>query len=185
MKSRLLAFCLLIGGSLSGAPSLEMQQMHLTLDQYGYQLNNHKIEIELLYERIQSLETALTELHQELMHRNQKSSLEKRFSSLEKAHETLVNDFITLKKHMNETKSALAQCQDKTSQISSDVKSLKSSLHSMLALLQKENGQTYTVKSGDSLGQIALEYKTDIKAIKERNQLTNDTIYPGQELIIP
>ena len=185
MTNRLLLLFLVMTGALHGAVSLETQKIHLTLDQYGYQINNHKAEIDLLYERIQGLESALGQLHQELAKKSQTGSLEKRFFSLEKAHETLIQDFKTFKTHVNETKSALSKCQERTDQISSDVKTLKSSLHSMLALLQKGDSQIYVVQTGDSLGQIALDHRTDVKKIKESNDLSDDTIYAGQELIIP
>ncbi|WP_247747106.1 LysM peptidoglycan-binding domain-containing protein [Alkalihalobacillus sp. BA299] len=45
--------------------------------------------------------------------------------------------------------------------------------------------QTYTVVSGDSLWRIATNFGTTVDAIKEANDLTSDTIYAGQELIIP
>ena len=44
--------------------------------------------------------------------------------------------------------------------------------------------QTYTVKSGDTLSRIAQELGTTVKLIQQANDLTNDRIYPNQELII-
>lgn len=43
----------------------------------------------------------------------------------------------------------------------------------------------YYVKSGDSLWKIAKNYRTTIELIKEVNSLSEDTIYPGQQLMIP
>ena len=43
----------------------------------------------------------------------------------------------------------------------------------------------YTVKPGDSLGQIALDLKTDIKTLKQLNNLSSDTIRVGQRLVTP
>lgn len=46
--------------------------------------------------------------------------------------------------------------------------------------------QTYTVKSGDTLGSIANRYDTTADAICEANNITNpDLIYVGQVLVIP
>ncbi|WP_051530015.1 LysM peptidoglycan-binding domain-containing protein [Anoxybacteroides tepidamans] len=44
---------------------------------------------------------------------------------------------------------------------------------------------TYTVKAGDTLSLIAKTYQVLIADIKIRNHLANDSIYPGQSLIIP
>ncbi|WP_339818378.1 M23 family metallopeptidase [Paenibacillus sp. FSL R7-0216] len=43
----------------------------------------------------------------------------------------------------------------------------------------------YTVKSGDSLWQIATAYQISTTQLKSMNQLTNDWIYPGQVLQVP
>jgi LysM repeat protein len=46
-------------------------------------------------------------------------------------------------------------------------------------------GETYTVKSGDSLTKIAKTHGTTIKAIRAENNLTTDHIKVGQKLKIP
>lgn len=43
----------------------------------------------------------------------------------------------------------------------------------------------YTVKSGDSLYKIALQYNTTVDAIKSQNGLTTNTLQIGQVLQIP
>ncbi|MBV2128052.1 lytic transglycosylase [Arsukibacterium indicum] len=45
--------------------------------------------------------------------------------------------------------------------------------------------QSYTVSSGDTLGKIARDYKTDVSAIRRLNNLTGNTIRIGQHLLIP
>ena len=47
------------------------------------------------------------------------------------------------------------------------------------------NNRYYTVKKGDSLWKIAQKYNTTVQKIKTINKLINNTIYPGQKLIIP
>lgn len=44
--------------------------------------------------------------------------------------------------------------------------------------------QTYTVQSGDTLGEIARRHNTTVGAIKADNHLSSDRIFPGQELAI-
>lgn len=191
MKDKFL-FLLLSAGSLYGAPpSRELQDLRLTLNQVDYKLHSHQSEIDLFHERLQGLEISIEKFRQELKGGLSDRSLEKRIASLEKGQDALIADFKTLKTHINETNSAVAQCQSKLShidqQLSSDIKSLKHSLQSMLGLLQKEDpkGGYYTVKSGDSLGQIALEHKTDIRTLKQLNNLNSDTIFVGQKIILP
>lgn len=174
-----------------GAPSRESlptQEFRLSLEELRYQLNHHKTEIDLFQERILHLEQVLEQL------RSNKAmkSAEAKLASLEKAQEALATDLKTLKSHLLETNSSLASCQSKIAsldeQISTDIRSLKQSLQNMLALLQKEDApkdKSYIVKPGDSLGQIALDHKTDIKTLKKLNNLANDTIFVGQKIFVP
>lgn len=198
MKSSLLLLALL-SGALYGAPqreSLAMQEIRAHMDQIHTQVNRHQSELDLFQERLHALETLLKDFKNELTQAKRAQPIEKRLSALEKAQETLITDFKALKNHLTETGGAVAQCQTKLThldqQLSSDIQALKSSLHSMLTLLQKESGielaassRIYTVQPGDSLGQIALNHKTDVKTLKQLNQLSNDTIYTGQKLRLP
>ncbi|MBQ9267221.1 MAG: DUF3794 domain-containing protein [Clostridia bacterium] len=43
----------------------------------------------------------------------------------------------------------------------------------------------YPVKQGDTLWKIAKRFRTTVEAIKEANDLTDDKIYPSQQLMIP
>ncbi len=43
----------------------------------------------------------------------------------------------------------------------------------------------YTVEYGDNLSLIAFEFKTTVSSIKELNNLKDEKIFPGQELLIP
>jgi stage VI sporulation protein D len=45
--------------------------------------------------------------------------------------------------------------------------------------------KVYKVKSGDTLGHIAMRYRTSVSAIKRLNHLKSDNIRVGQVLKIP
>ena len=49
---------------------------------------------------------------------------------------------------------------------------------------RKSRRQTYTVRKGDNLGDIADRYEVDMDDLKRWNQLSSNTIQPGQELVI-
>ena len=182
---------ILVGGSLHGAPTQEsqaVQELRLALEQMGRRLHSQSVEVSLFQERALALENLFSSVKQEIRNSSSDKALERRTAILEKAHETLIMDFKTLKNHINETNTSIAQCQAQISkidkQISSDIVSLKASMQSMLALLQGE-AHSYTVQSGDSLGKIALDHKTDIKTLKKLNHFPSDTIFVGQKIILP
>ncbi len=47
------------------------------------------------------------------------------------------------------------------------------------------SGNAYVVKSGDTLGHIAVAHKTTTKALKAANGLTSDKVHIGQKLALP
>lgn len=159
-------------------------------------LKSQRSEMEILHEKISSLQAALEALKDPSskedigLEKEKLASLEKRVAQIEKNHKTLIADLKTLKDHLNDSGIALEKCQEELksldSTLSSDIKTLKSSLQSMLCLLQGKpsEGGTYVVKPGDSLGKIALDHHISIKELKVLNDLQNDQIVVGQKLQI-
>ena len=71
-----------------------------------------------------------------------------------------------------------------------DVKNLKLNLITKIEQTNNKHTSTasliiYYVQPGDSLWNIAKKFKTTVELIKSSNNLSDDTIYPGQQLIIP
>lgn len=198
--------------SLWAAPSKEvslqvaLQEMHSNLEQQNYQINAQKVELDLLHEKVNGVEDLLTSLKSQSaeaskvekeLSKDRLTALEKRISALEKTNDTLIADLRDLKNHINESSGALAQCKTKLNeidkQVSQDIKTLKKSMDSVLALFQKpkdssktsDSISSYKVKPGDSLGKIAQDHGIDIKTLREINQLSNDKIIVGQTLKLP
>jgi LysM repeat protein len=55
----------------------------------------------------------------------------------------------------------------------------------VIALPTLDPSNTYTVKSGDTLGHIAVKYRTKVANIKTVNGLTSDLLKIGQKLTVP
>jgi LysM repeat protein len=175
---------------LKGAPaeSAAVQELRLSLDRLSYQINSQTVDLNLFQDRAQQLENSLNALKQEMRVSSSDKLLEKKVSSLDKAQEALTSDLKLLKGHLNETNLSISQLQTQLNkidkQLTSDIQSLKNSIHSMLTLLQGDS-KIYYVKSGDSLGKIAQNHRTDIKTLKKLNNLASDVIFTGQKLILP
>jgi hypothetical protein len=200
-NKRLWVFLFLTSFSgLIAREGLQYQEVKIQLNEFEYKLNGHQTEIDILHEKYHALEQSLAPLKKEIEfsknegNKERSPNSEKRFATLEKNQETFIQDLKLLRDSMGDLSKTIALTQSKLSDLdiqhTQDMKSLKSSLNSMIALLQKgesspqeENSQTvYTVKPGDSLGKISIEQKIDLKKLKEINHLTSDRIVIGQKL---
>lgn len=161
MSAKQFLWLLALTSSLAAAPQLEWQELQIQQRACEEQLRHQKNELTLLYEKVEGLRIAL---EGSSGGKAPSSSFEKRLAALENRLQLL------------------------DQQLTGELKTLHRTLESMVALLQKGEGlsaKSYIVKSGDSLGKIALDHKTTIKQLKELNHLTNDQIVVGQKLEIP
>lgn len=207
-NSWFLFFLLAGGGILSSSfylhanpkESTALQELRLDLEEYGRSMHAHKVDIELLHEKVEALQNAFSSYQDALqtgggvdleVTKERAAQLEKKVTALEKNTKSLSSDLTLLKDHINETSATLASCEKKLEslekELSSDIKALKNTLQTIAAYVEgvSSKSTTYIVQSGDTLEKIAHKHKTTIKELKELNQLTNDRIFSGQKLNIP
>lgn len=177
---------LLLAPPLWGAPppeSLALQEMRSSFLELNYRFNSCQTELGLLSERFNDLEARVKTV-------SKSDPNASRLDHVEASQKNLAEDIKTLKSHLDKTNETLHNCQKQLAnvdkQLTTDIATLKTSLKSMITLLKGgSSSDGYVVKSGDSLGKIALEHRTCAKKLKEHNNLTSDTIFVGQKLIIP
>lgn len=194
-------------GTLFAEVPASNQSISRSLQNLSYSVNNQDQEIATLKQKFHNQETILDSMHAEVKElikaakESQKNSGEKvdsRLKSMEKNLDKLVSDLKQFKKHANDSSSSLGQLEKKLKEqeeISSlqaqQIKDLESALRTLANALQVKapsstcSSGEYRVKAGDSLEKIAKENGTTIEAIKRENNLTKNTIYPGQKLHIP
>ncbi len=193
---------LLLLGSLFGdsqKASVALEGLAIEVKELRRALDNQRKDLDLAVDQLATFTGSLDLSKKEMAQasraeldstRDRTSSLDKRLSSLESNQKSLLADLKTLKEHLSESEKSLAAATTRLNllekEFAADMKGLKNSLQTMMALLQKESGasKTYTVQPGDSLGKIAQEQNTTIRKIKELNALTSDQIRPGQKLTL-
>lgn len=208
---RYLIFLWVYAGSLraeapASSQSASSQSVQRTLQNMSYSINNQDQEIAHLKQKIANQEAVLDSMHTEVTslikaakdsQKSTSSQVDTRLKSMEKNIDKLLADLKQFKKHANESSTSLSQIQKKLSEqeeISSlqaqQIKDLEAALRSLAGALQtksqdKPKSGEYRVKAGDTLEKIAKDSGTSIESIKKENNLTKDTIYPGQKLHIP
>ncbi|MBP9841614.1 MAG: LysM peptidoglycan-binding domain-containing protein [Simkaniaceae bacterium] len=147
---------------------LAIIQVRAEVDDIKHDLNSYEIEHHILEGKVTDLESTLQvhgealkleELHGEL------DRLDKQIKLLGKKQNEIIADIRQLSQHANETTIALSQYKEK------------------LVLLNKT--ETYVIKAGDTLEKIARKYETTVEAIKSTNNLKDDLILVGDEIVIP
>ncbi|MBX9924480.1 MAG: LysM peptidoglycan-binding domain-containing protein [Rhabdochlamydiaceae bacterium] len=178
--------------------SVAYHEVRAELADLKHAVSNAQVEIQILEERLQSQEALIQKTKTGPVSSsldNKASSLEKRLFAIEQIQDKIQADLKQLSSHANQTSSCLQQYSAKISGLEQnverqnkmiyDLSDLKSSLKTLKTSIAKETSSTYTVKSGDSLEKIARNHQVSTDALKKANQLSQNKILIGQELIIP
>jgi len=177
-------------------PCFAQEASHLS-----HRLHNCEVEIEMLKNGISTQQQARESLEKEVskMLKATRSALtsaqksgEGQKKSLTSTAEKLQSDLQILKKHANELTETVNSLSKSVQEIKKDehknaraIKELEQAMRTLTTVLNPDTREeTYTVKSGDSLGKIAHAHKMSVQELKELNGLVDTTIRPGQHLTI-
>jgi len=198
---------------LKSSPNDEKHQLELTLhelqtnfDDVRHDLNCFQTEMQILDGRIKYYENALSNLKQQDLEKQQSkidllsqqiAAFEKKIAALEHTNDTGSQDLQQLTSHANETSAALAQFKNRIAELEQEIQSqnrrfeqiakLKGHFEGLTKQLSSaaSDKKTYKVRPGDTLEKIARFHQTTTERIKKANDLKEDLIVVGQELIIP
>jgi LysM repeat protein len=162
----------------------QVQRMLTSVNEINYQLNHHKVEIDLFHERLKSIEEGLTQGLQDIARLPAKQLESPKLRQLEEGQKALLSDLKQLKEGLA---SCHARQNDLEKSVQGQMKDVQQNLQKALQLLggPEKTTEVYTVKTGDSLGLIAQHHKVSLKALQESNNLKGDQIYVGQKLKLP
>lgn len=184
-----------------------------TLSEMGYlkhEQDNIEVELRLFEGKLSTLEESLSLLRQELVESQQgnqrliTSSLAESHDSIARFQATLngfVEDLRQLKTHANDLEVSFSQYKRRFSEFeqvvdrhSRNISNLETAIRSLTALVKDAPSNApaaiaaskrYKVQSGDTLEKIAKANNTTVQQLKEVNQLRNDLIIVGQEIVVP
>jgi LysM repeat protein len=196
-------------GSSDHETSVALEEMRIELADLKHSGVNTKMEFQLLEEKLQNQEHALSALKSNSLARPQPkfenlslqlSAIEKKIALLEKTQEKITSDLRQISTQTNQAANSLAQYRDKIQEVEQaivshskrldEVTKLKSTLTAISQTMKEPpiaegSSKKYKIKAGDSLEKIARSQHTSVEAIKKLNHLTSDRIVVGGELKIP
>lgn len=182
---------------------LTLHKIRTEIEDLKHDLNTSDIELHILEGKLIDQEDTLSAI-KEIINTSQEgkiddlqkviSSLNKKISSLENQQEEILKDLKQLSTHANETTTALSQYKDKIGEMErsigfqnkqfDEISKLKKNLSLIVKSLESPPTK-YTVKDGDSLEKISKHFSVRIEEIKKLNNLKDDLILSGQEILIP
>ena len=120
--------------------------------------------------------------------RQKNNELESALSEVRKSLQRLKKKIKTFRKELSQEKKTRQKAMEKITQslsreISNTLETVKG--QSRTEQEDKKSQGSYTVKRGDTLSTIGKAFNVSPAAIKKRNDLEGNVIYPGQRLVIP
>jgi len=199
------------GQSYQDPNAIAIREIRDTIGHLRYGIENHEAEIRTFDEKLKNLDLIIENLsdqvsdsgkqNKELLKSNS-NSFESKIQALDAVSKGLVADLRQFKIHSNETTALLNEYRQKINELekivdqqNQNIGHLQAAMRSLMEALQGKPaegtsstanpGQTYKIKSGDSLEKIARAHGISIQALKMANNLINDKIVVGKTLIIP
>lgn len=177
------------------------QEQKDSYSSWQYVLDNHEIELQTLGERLNTQETLLDTLRQQMLDtqfankelsKGHTVSLEKKLSAIDAKTVRMIEEIREVQSHANDTSKVFADYKQKIAELERKLLALQDALDTVLTALQIEEAKgavstnkVYVVQAGDSLEKIAKKQNASLKKLRELNRLDNDRIYPGQKLKLP
>lgn len=192
---------------------LAVEELRIEVADIKHTLSTQQMEISLLEEKIREKDNVIHTLSKEASGKKPLKfeqileeflSLERKVGQIERIQEKMTSDLRQLNVHANQATTALGQHREKMYELEKDLHTstqkieelakLKNTLNSISKAMQNKSSSssststgstTYRVKTGDTLGKIAMEHRISVETLKKYNDLENDRIFVGKELKIP
>lgn len=207
----LLASC----GPTSVASKTDKYQMEMTLhktradlEELKHDLHTQKMEVSIIEGKlvnqedfVATLKKETFDLHQTKLDQftGQIGNLEKKLASFEKTQDEILQAQTKLVQLSHELHKAIAQSKDRINEMeriialqsksANEMAKLKKNVEKVASLVeggkQAITIEPYTVKSGETLEEIAKNFDTSSSALLKINKLDSEKIIPGQELLVP
>lgn len=187
--------------------NVAIREMRDGIDDLRHGLNNHETEIRVLEEKMKNQEIIFESIQDRVNEskmnlKSNSSNLDNKLNTLEGTLKSIVSDLRQFKSHANESSEQLAASIDKILELEKTIEQQNKNISHLQAAMQSlmdafqikdgpeknsssSSGQSYQVKNGDSLEKIARRHQTNVKTLKELNNLANDRIKIGQVLQLP
>lgn len=171
-----------------------LTEMRSEIAELRQQLNHHKVEFQILDEKLEKAQIA--KKGDSVVKPTDSSKLEKKVAELERLLEKTKEDLREIASHANQTTNTFVQYREKILEcekqiahqnaVIDEITKLKGTLKSISKAMQEApSSKIHKVKSGDSLEKIAKLTGVQIDELRKVNGLNNDKIFIGQELKIP